>query len=81
MDNARRQAILDEIIEATAPPRRKAYQFSRREWQEHKGQTQAEARHELGKLVKSGQLKKERVLLDAKWCDVFWRVQDEPHDT
>jgi len=73
----RRLAILDEIIEATAPPRRKAYQFSRKEYQERKQITQSQAQHELKRLVDEGQLKRERVLLDSKWCDVFWRPGDE----
>ena len=77
LTDERRSAILDEIIQATAPPRRKAYQFSRQEYQEQAGLTQAEARHALGKLVKSGQLQRERVLLDGKWADVFWRPEDE----
>ena len=75
-----REAILDEIIAATAPPRRKPYQFSRREYQERRGITQAKAQHELRKLVAGGQLKVERVLLDGKWADVFWRPEDEAQD-
>ena len=73
-----RSAILDEIILATAPPRRKAYQFTRREFQERRGITQAQARTLLENAVKAGTLLKARVLLDGKWCDVFWRAEDEP---
>jgi len=77
----RRLAILDEIIAATTPPRRKAYQFSRLEYQERKGITQSQAQHELRRLVDNGQLKRQRVMLDSKWCDVFWRPEDEPQPT
>ena len=77
MEDANRLAILDEIIAATAPPRRKSYQFTRREYQEHRGITLAQARTILQNAVKAGTLLKARVLLDGKWTDVYWREEDE----
>lgn len=81
LTDEQRSAILDEIVEATEPPRRKAYQFTRYEYQERKGVTQAAARTQLANAVKAERLMKARVLLDGKWCDVFWRPEDEPEAT
>jgi len=81
LTDEQRTAILDEIIAATAPRRRMAYQFTRREYQERRGVTQAQARTLLQNAVKAGKLLKERMLVDGKLCDVFWRPGDEPEAT
>ena len=80
LTDEQRSAILDEIILATTPAKRQAYQFTRREYQEQRGITQAQARTLLQNAVKAGQLLKARLLVQGKWCDVFWRPQDEPED-
>ena len=81
LTDGQRATILDEIIAATERPQRQSYQFTRREYQEHTELTQSQARTVLDNAVKVGQLKAERVLLDGKWADVFWRVEDEPKAT
>ena len=78
LTDEQRTAILDEIIAATAPKRRAAYQFTRREYQERLNITQAKARTLLQNAVKAGTLLKERMHVDGKLCDVFWRPEDEP---
>ena len=78
LTDEQRQAILDEIVAVTEPPKRQEYQFTRREYQEHTGVTQAQAQGRLESAVKSGTLLRERVFIGGKRPWVYWRPEDDP---
>ena len=73
-----RNAILDEIIEVTMPRQRRPFEFTRREYQERAGLTQGQAARALIDAVEKTPLKTEKILLDGKWTNVYWRPEDEP---
>jgi hypothetical protein len=76
-DNQRTR-ILDEIMEMTMPRKRRPFEFTRKEYQEHTGLTQAQAVRTLAGAVENTPLKTEKILLDGKWTNVYWRPEDEP---
>ena len=78
LTNERRQTILDEIIAATERPQRQAYQFTRREYEEQKGCSQAKAQWALERMVAEGVLVREKADIDDKLLWVYWRPEDEP---
>ena len=62
LTDEQRMAILDEIVEATTPPAQKAYQFTRREYQDRRpGLTGAQAQGALERAVAAGVLKREQI--------------------
>ena len=81
LTDEQRLAILDEIIAATEPAKRQDYQFTRREYQEHTGVTQAQAQGRLERAVKNGTLLREKVHIDGQHPWVYWRPEDGAQDT
>ena len=77
LTDEQRAAILDEIIAITEPPKRKDYQFTAREYAERAGLSKSGAMKKLGKVARTGLLKRERVLVDCQWTYVYWRPEDE----
>jgi hypothetical protein len=73
-----RLAILDEIIAVTERPKRKPYQFTRREYAERKGVTLMKAQGSLERAVGEGVLLRDEAFIDGKKCWVYWREEDEP---
>ena len=76
-----RARILDEIIAATERPKRQDYQFTRLEYEGHKGCTQAKAQWALDRMVAGGSLLREKAAVDDKMLWVYWRPEDEPQAT
>ena len=78
LTDEQRQAILDEIVEATTPPSKRDYQFTRMEYQERRPElTVAQAQGTLNRAVDAGLLLKAQVFSDGHWAYVYWRAQDE----
>ena len=74
----RRRAILDEIIAATERPTCEDYQITRREYQNRKGITRAEAESLLLSGVMNQTLVRDKRFVNGREQWVYWRPEDEP---
>ena len=81
LTDKQRQAILDEIVAMSTPRLKRDFEFTRREYQERTGETQAVAKWALERMVRDGQLKTEKAFVDGHWPWVYWRPEDEPQDS